>query len=364
MKDLEIAATVRHGVRLFLRSVVERSRPADRRDAAGRAGKGGMRLFRERAAQRAEEGMPLHLLLRSHALGMYVLWQGLRESAAPGEEAALGELADLLPGSHHGIVGAVAETCLDERSAIDAERRAHRRSLVRGLLDGTLPPGHVLLEQLGLDGPCLVLAVGTATGPVPAATAPSGEEGAVAVRRRLRRIQTALDHAFGVEVPSLLDAGCDGGRAIVPEAAEPPDPPSRRHRVHGPFSTAAAGKEVPARETGLPVGGDLRKRVVSGSPGSRPRSHTCAYSSSPFHRQPVRPGSTTKPTVGPRVPNPFVVRRVGCSKSTYQFRRPVLVRKALALRRPPAASAAAARSPATPRPRPPARRSSSVRALT
>ncbi|CAL9280597.1 PucR family transcriptional regulator [Streptomyces sp. SudanB182_2057] len=275
MKDLEIAATVRHGVRLFLRGVVERSRPADPGDAAGAAGTGGMRLFRERAAQRAEEGMPLHLLLRSHALGMYVLWQGLRESAAPGEEAALVELADLLLGSHHGIVGAVAETYLDERSAIDAERRAHRRSLVRGLLEGTLPPGHVLLEQLGLEGPCLVLAVGTTTGPGPAAGAPSGEEGAVAARRRLRRVQTALDHAFGVEVPSLLDAGRDGGRAIVPGAAEAPDDLVTRlsKAAGGPVRIAVVPAAAPADvpEAARTAGEILRVARACGLPPGQHR---------------------------------------------------------------------------------------------
>ncbi|MFF8606409.1 hypothetical protein ACF06X_10750 [Streptomyces sp. NPDC015346] len=57
-KDLEIAATVRHGVGLFLRRVLEPDAPAP---------PAGMRLFRERAAQRAEEGMPLHLLLHPRA---------------------------------------------------------------------------------------------------------------------------------------------------------------------------------------------------------------------------------------------------------------------------------------------------------
>lgn len=230
MKDLEIAATVRHGVRLFLRRVTDP-------DAAVTPGAG--RLFRERAAQRAEEGMPLDLLLRTHALGMYVLWQALREAAEPGDEAALVELADLLLESHDGIVGAVAETYLDERSALEAEQRAQRRSLVRGLLDGTSPPGHDVLEQLGIDGPSLVLALAAESAP---------REGEVAVRRRLRRIQTALDHSFGVEVPALLDAGTDLGRAIAPGAGEPPEElAGRLSRAAGtPLRVAVVPAAAPA----------------------------------------------------------------------------------------------------------------------
>ncbi|MGW6568170.1 PucR family transcriptional regulator [Streptomyces sp. NPDC054975] len=254
MKDLEIAATVRHGVRLFLRQV---------HDPEAAAAPGAVPLFRERAAQRAEEGMPLDLLLRTHALGMYVLWQALREAAEPGDEAALVELADLLLASHDGVVGAVAGTYLDERSALEAEQRAQRRSLVRGLLDGTSPPGHDLLEQLGIVGPSLVLALGVDSAP---------REGDVAVRRRLRRVQTALDHSFGVEVPALLDAGTDLGRAIAPGGGEPPeDLAGRLSRAAGtPLRVAvvpaAAPGDVPeaartagevlrvARGCGLPPG--------------------------------------------------------------------------------------------------------------
>ncbi|WP_329160382.1 helix-turn-helix domain-containing protein [Streptomyces sp. NBC_01717] len=230
VKDLEIAATARHGVRLFLRRATE-PHPSP----------GGLRLFRERAAQRAEEGMPLHLLLRSHALGMYVLWQALREAAQPGEEGALIELVDLLLQSHHSLVGAVAETYMDERSALEAEQREQRRSLVRGFLDGTLEPGHSLSAQLGLDGPALVLAVvlepsepgagpgSTGPGGADTGNAGSGRSGTgspVTVRRRMRRIQTVLDQTFGTELLFLFDAGA--GRAVVPQECEPPGDLARR----------------------------------------------------------------------------------------------------------------------------------------
>ncbi|WP_306318042.1 MULTISPECIES: CdaR family transcriptional regulator [unclassified Streptomyces] len=213
VKDLEIAATARYGVRLFLRHVgdPDAERP------------GSHRLFRERAAQRAEEGMPLHLLLRTHALGAYVLWRALCEAAQPGDEAALVELVDVLLRTHPAIVGAVAETYLDERSALEAEQHAQQRSLVRGLLDGMVPPGHVLLDQLQLAGPAYVLALGMDVAP---------SEGPVAVRRRLRRLQSVLDHTFGVAALALLDGA--GGRVIVPKDCPPPaDLPRHLSRASG-----------------------------------------------------------------------------------------------------------------------------------
>src|SRR5215472_256651 len=89
MKHTEMAATVRYGLRLFFRLV--------RESRAGRDEE--FRLFRERAAQRAEEGWPLHLLLRTHLVSRHALFRALREAAEPGEEPALVELADLLLGS-------------------------------------------------------------------------------------------------------------------------------------------------------------------------------------------------------------------------------------------------------------------------
>ncbi|MFE5590874.1 PucR family transcriptional regulator [Streptomyces sp. NPDC056549] len=251
MKDVEIAATVRHGVRLFLRAAL----------APGGREAGDTRLFRERAAQRAEEGMPLHLLLRSHSLGAYMLWRALREAALPGDETALVELADLLFASQPGIVGAVAETYLDERSALETERRAQRRSLLRGLLDGTLPPARLAAAPFGIDGPCLVLAVGAVAPP---------DEGEVAARRRLRRVRTALDHGFGVEVPALIDTGTEPGRALVPGATEPPeDLAERLSRAAGTtlrvaVVPAAGAEEVP--EASRTAGEVLRVAAGCGLP--------------------------------------------------------------------------------------------------
>ncbi|MFE0628696.1 PucR family transcriptional regulator [Streptomyces sp. NPDC058864] len=205
-KEGELAATARHGLRLFLRRVVHGT-PAERPE------RGDFDRFRERAAQRAEEGLPLHLVLRSHLRGTAVLWRALREVARPGEEAALAELADVLIGIQEGIVGAVSETYLDEQSTLAAERREERRSLVRALLDGSLPPERFPAGRLGLVDGALVLALHFP--PEDAAGRP-----AAAAYRRPRRAQAALDRAFGTEVPALLDDS--GGHAVVPAHRVPP----------------------------------------------------------------------------------------------------------------------------------------------
>lgn len=222
MKDVEIAATVRHGLRLFLRGV----------QGAPDAGDREYRFFRERAAQRAEEGMPLNLLLGTHLLGQHMLWRTLRESARPGDEEALLELADFLLAGQRGLVAAVAESYLDEQAAIAAEQREHRRTLVRALLEG-YPLAPARYEELGVAGGGLVLALGL------------GESGAeppslVAGRRRVRRVQTALERVLGRSALTLLEPG--GGSVVLPgsPAGELPELPAELAERLG----RACGEEV------------------------------------------------------------------------------------------------------------------------
>lgn len=235
VKDVEIAATARHGLRLFLERVVHDPRTGP--DDTG--------FFRERAAQRAGEGMPLPLLLTTHCAGARVLWQALREAARPGEEAALVELAGYLLDAEQRVVTAVTETYLDEQAALAAERHEERRSLVRGLLEGTAVPS----AGSGLAGPSLVLAV----------ELPDGPRAPVAVRRVVRRLQTALDGAFGREALTLFDG--TGGRAIVPGPAEPPAGLAERlAEAGGPGVRLAA---VPAEQgTQIPEAARTAARIV------------------------------------------------------------------------------------------------------
>jgi hypothetical protein len=202
MKHTEMAATVRYGLRLFFTVV--------REDRVGRGEE--FRLFQERAAQRAEEGWPLHLLLRTHMISRHALFRTLRAAAEPGEEAALAELADLLLGSSAEVIGAVAESYQVEQSALLAERREQRRTLARALLAGfPVLPGR--LEEAGLQHGALVLAFGVAA---PRTHSPE-QPPSVALGRRLRRVQAVLERTFEAEV--LVVAEAEGGYALVPAEA-------------------------------------------------------------------------------------------------------------------------------------------------
>ncbi|MEV5530935.1 PucR family transcriptional regulator [Streptomyces prunicolor] len=200
VKDVEITATARRGLRQFLRGAASGEAEAQRVPA------GDLRHFQERALQRADEGMPLHLLLGTYTSGAHVLWQALTDEARPGEEAALTELCGALITSQGRVIRAVTESYLDEQAAIAAERREQRRSLARALLEGAgtgtadVAAGPFLVVHLRFE---------------------ARQSGGVAIRRLVRRVQTALDRVFGTEVPALLDGG--GGHVLVPGRTELPD---------------------------------------------------------------------------------------------------------------------------------------------
>jgi PucR C-terminal helix-turn-helix domain len=258
VRNVEIAAAARHELRLFVR-----------RGNGVHAPVGVYGAFRERAARRAEENVPLHLLLRAHALGAYMLWKTLRDTARPGEEAALVELSGLLLRAQEGIAGAVAETYLAEYAALVAEQGEQRRSLVRGLLDGALPSDAGTLDALGLDrgGLVLHLRVDRTAEPAvlartdrprrdagrPAGRLPRPALSPVALRRRRRRMQTVLDRAFGTDVLTLLED--DGGHAIVPARTAPDSPPQTPDGLAERLQRACGGQvRIAAVATDRPAG--------------------------------------------------------------------------------------------------------------
>ncbi|MFF0520059.1 PucR family transcriptional regulator [Actinomadura nitritigenes] len=195
MRDVEIAATARHAIRRFLR--LAEGAPADEDD---------LRLFRERAAQRAEEGMPLANLLASYYIGAEVVWDALVAEARPDELAALPMLARLQLRGTNRVVGAVTEAYQAERAAILDERREAVREVARALLAGE--PARATADRFGipLADAYLVLHLRfAATG------------AGIAERRVLRRIRAGLE-GFGEGTPLLLRDE-RGVHVLLPSAA-------------------------------------------------------------------------------------------------------------------------------------------------
>ncbi|MQY07778.1 PucR family transcriptional regulator [Actinomadura macrotermitis] len=197
MRDLEIAGTARYALRQFLHNAM--GVPVGEEDLA---------LFRERAAQRAEEGIDLATLLGTYHIGAEAVWDALCAAARPGEEEALRWLARVQLRGLGRVVAAVTAAYQAEQAAILAERREALREVARALLTGE--SAHATAARLGVPLAPAYLVLNLRQADVAAG-------GAVADRRALRRVRARLDGFTGDPPLTLPDA--DGGHVLLPAAA-------------------------------------------------------------------------------------------------------------------------------------------------
>ncbi|MFE1859360.1 PucR family transcriptional regulator [Streptomyces anandii] len=186
LRDVEVAATARHALRGFLRHV--RGQP----DVD-------IWLFRERAAERAEEGLPLVQLLRGYHVGAEVLLDALDELARPGEEAALRSLIRMQSKALQATVENVTEAYL----AALADQQTAPRELARALIRGDEPEEVAARYGLPLEPGYLVLCVRAPEPQTP-----------VTARRLLRWALARLAPLAEGRVLSLPDES--GGKVLLP----------------------------------------------------------------------------------------------------------------------------------------------------
>ncbi|GIH27650.1 transcriptional regulator [Acrocarpospora phusangensis] len=203
MRDVEIAATARHGIRLFLAL------------AQGHQLTGAdMQLFRDRTAQRVDEGVQLRDLLTAYHIGYRVIWETLCGATLPGEEEALRYLAALQLSTLETVTTTITEAYLAEQSALAAERRETLRTVTRALIAGS--PEEAARHGVDLSPPYHVVAIRLPRMPAaddqPTRAVASGQ--AIMARRTMRGVQREFDALAGHPVLTLLDG--HGGHALLP----------------------------------------------------------------------------------------------------------------------------------------------------
>jgi len=166
------------------------------------------------AARRAEERVPLDAVLTAYHVGGRIGWEALAEAARPDETEALVAAVERVLLYVQQVAAAVAAAYLEEQQTIYGEERDARRGLASALLNGE--PADALASRLGTRiAPAYVVVV-MHLGPHPDET-DGGVGGAVAARRKVRRVQTALDAFCGEPVLALLEA--TAGAALLPTTA-------------------------------------------------------------------------------------------------------------------------------------------------
>jgi hypothetical protein len=202
--DGEITRICEQNLRVFFATLAEDRLPSAEELSEPRAS----------AARRAQERVPLDAVLAAYHIGGRIGWAELVTEARPEETRELVSAADRVLRYVAVVTGAVATAYLEERQSIHGEERDASRGLAAALLAGQETA--VLAGRLGVQiAPCyVVLSLELGTGRDEGA---AGVAGAVAARRKVRRIQERLDAAVGEPVLGLLDA--TGGTVLLPAGA-------------------------------------------------------------------------------------------------------------------------------------------------
>jgi hypothetical protein len=175
-------------------------------------------VLRESAARRAEEGIPIEVVLLAYSVGMQLTWDVL--TADPGGQ----DVEDLVASVAHllrymeVVTPAVAAGYMSQQRTISGDEQSARQTMLAALLNGE--PAQPAADQAGVALPARYLVVafdfGTHDDENTAKVDP-----VIAGRRKLRRLRGALEQQVREPVLSSLTVG--GGLALLPRPAEAGD---------------------------------------------------------------------------------------------------------------------------------------------
>ena len=208
----EILDISRRNLRTFFRCLRDSRPPTDEELAEPRAS----------AARRAEERVPLDSVLTAYHIGGRIGWRALADEAKADEREQLDDIAEDVMTYIQRVTGAVASAYMEEQQHIYGEQRDARRMLTEALLTGARdndlswpPQSQARRAGVHLASGYLVLAVQIEP---TEDEQTAGVTGAVAGRRKVRRVQAALDRLAGEPVLTLLEP--EGGPVLFPVAED------------------------------------------------------------------------------------------------------------------------------------------------
>ncbi|KPM50937.1 hypothetical protein ACG83_36280 [Frankia sp. R43] len=196
------AGLVRSCVRLFV-DTLRTGGPPSRRQ---------LREIRESASLRADEGVPLEVLVSAYHVGADVCAQSVVTAAEPEDLPAALQVACLLLRFLGQVMPEVLAGYLESRLATVAEEHGERRAVLSALLAGQRPEDAAARAAVQL--PARYAVISLEVGPHPDELGANAGDRAVAARRKLRRMRTEVEGNASGTVLDMLSA--DGGLLLVP----------------------------------------------------------------------------------------------------------------------------------------------------
>ncbi|MBV2156032.1 CdaR family transcriptional regulator [Kitasatospora sp. SUK 42] len=206
---------------------------------------------REAAARRAEEGLPLDAVLLAHHLGLEVCWEFVARDAHAGDAADLLLLNRLLLDQLRRAITAAGAGYLDGRHPAGDRSSTARQSLLTALLAGA-PVEEAAIRAAGLRLPAGYAVLRLSIADHPDERSP-GVDPVIAARRKIRRLDTELDHRTRQSALTALTPS--GGLVLIPldQPHRHPPRPSDGSVVEADWPQLAATLAAAARAAGVPV---------------------------------------------------------------------------------------------------------------
>lgn len=205
IRELELPSSARYYFALAIR-LIRDGRPIAEED---------LQAARERAARRAEDGVPLELVLHNWYHATQVFWQECRNEARPGDDGALVHIATALLALNEAQICSVAKAFIAEKAAMDSEKHGSQQLVARMMVGGQNARPDAERFGIELADEYDVLAVHLELNADEKTEQPTGR--AVAGRRKLRRVARELAQWGSPPILPLLQA--DGGHLLVPRPA-------------------------------------------------------------------------------------------------------------------------------------------------
>ncbi|MEU6992724.1 helix-turn-helix domain-containing protein [Streptomyces sp. NPDC046465] len=172
--------------------------------------------WRQSAAKRAGEGVPVEAVVRAYHVGAQECLQQMLGHATADDLEHVRAVTVLVLQFLERMTVTVVAGFFAERQAVLGEEQSARQALLTALVEGTDALGTA--ARWGLDLPPCYLILDLAVGTHPD-EALDGVSPAIAGKRKLRRLRVELDrHADGTVLSALSG---DGGLALIPCRTEP-----------------------------------------------------------------------------------------------------------------------------------------------
>ena len=196
----DIVRTIERGVVLFAGYLVGSQLPDDEELAQ----------LRSSAALRAEEGIPVDVVIGVYHLAASVIWDAVM--ADVDDVGGVLEVHDRVLTFLRAVVPAVAAGYVDARTTALGEEHHDRELLLASLLEGAPAPALHAAGSATLAASYVVMSLRIGLHPDEAA---AGVNADVVARRKVRRLRAEAEHWARGPVLSTVDAG--GGLLLIPQ---------------------------------------------------------------------------------------------------------------------------------------------------